>query len=160
MTPTRTLAPGVVVSPISLGGALLGVDAAEGAALLDAAVESGIALVDTSAAYGESEAVIGVFPHSNLLVATKFGNPCELNGHVHDYSAEHCAASAFRSLAPRRQADRRAPAALAAEVPSRSRCRRCAHGSRRSRRRARSAAGVPRSTRSAAGKLRSRRVRT
>ena len=51
MTPSRTLAPGVVVSPISLGGALLGVDAAEGAALLDAAVESGIALVDTSAAY-------------------------------------------------------------------------------------------------------------
>ena len=98
MTPTRTLAPGVVVSPISLGGALLGVDAAEGAALLDAAVESGIALVDTSAAYGESEAVIGVFPHSNLLVATKFGNPCELNGHTHDYSVGGCAAASFRSL--------------------------------------------------------------
>ena len=96
MTPTRTLAPGVVVSPISLGGALLGVDAAEGAALLEAAVESGIALVDTSAAYGESEAVIGASPHPNLLVATKFGNPSELNNHVHDYSAEHCAASAFR----------------------------------------------------------------
>ena len=64
MTP-RTLAPGVVVSPLSLGGALLGAaDAAEAAAILRVAVASGIALVDTSSAYGASEMVVKPSLHS------------------------------------------------------------------------------------------------
>ena len=96
---TRTLAPGVVVSPLSLGGALLGAaDAAEAAAILRVAVASGIALVDTSSAYGASEERIGESPHDSLVVATKFGNPCELNGHTHDYSVGGCAAACFHSL--------------------------------------------------------------
>ena len=96
---TRTLAPGVVVSPLSLGGALLGAaDAAEAAAILRVAVASGVALVDTSSAYGASEQRIGESPHDSLVVATKFGNPCELNGHTHDYSVGGCAAACFNSL--------------------------------------------------------------
>ena len=96
---TRTLAPGVEVSPLSLGGALLGAaDAAEAAAILRVAVASGIALVDTSSAYGTSAERIGESPHDSLVVATKFGNPCELNGHTHDYSVGGCAAACFNSL--------------------------------------------------------------
>ena len=68
-----------------------GIDWCEAAAILKLATESGMGLVDTSSAYGASETVIGEADHS-LAVATKFGNPCELNGHTHDYSAEHCQA--------------------------------------------------------------------
>ena len=84
--PSRSLFPGFDVSPLTLGGAVLGGIAAEEAqAILCVAATAGIALVDTSSAYGTSEAIIG---HSaaGLSVATKFGNPCGLNNHTHDYS--------------------------------------------------------------------------
>lgn len=66
-----------------------GIDGSEAASVLKLASDSGLRLVDTSSAYGLSETVIGAADHS-LAVATKFGNPCELNGHTHDYSTEHC----------------------------------------------------------------------
>ena len=85
----RRLVAGVEVSPLSLGGALLGLQ--EGPAILRLARASGIKLVDTSSAYGPSEKTIGASPHE-FVVATKFGNPCELNGGRHDYSVAHARA--------------------------------------------------------------------
>jgi aryl-alcohol dehydrogenase-like predicted oxidoreductase len=93
----RELLPNVSIPPISLGGANLGGgDDQEAEAILRVAAQSGIELVDTSSAYGRSEEIIGASSH-RLLVTTKFGNPCELNGQTHDYSVGHCAACAFRS---------------------------------------------------------------
>ena len=91
MAPSRTLFAGFDVSALTLGGAALGaIDAEEAQAILGVAAAAGITLVDTSSAYGASEAIIG---HSaaELSVATKFGNPCGLNDHKHDYSVAHCA---------------------------------------------------------------------
>jgi aryl-alcohol dehydrogenase-like predicted oxidoreductase len=100
---TRELVPGKVsVSPVSLGGAMLGgASAAEAAAILSVAVESGIALVDTASSYGHSEERIGNGPP--ILVATKYGTPCELNGHQRDYSARACALALRNSLAQLRE---------------------------------------------------------
>ena len=67
-------------------------------------------------AYGESE-VIGASPHQTSS-SPQIRQSSELNNHVHDYSAEHCAASRSAHLAPRRQADRRAQLHSPPEVPS------------------------------------------
>ncbi len=95
----RQLFPGFDLPPLTLGGALLGgLDGGEAHAILDVAAQSGlIELVDTSSAYGDSEAVIGTSP-AQLSVATKFGNPCGLNNHTHDYSAAHCVTALYNSL--------------------------------------------------------------
>ena len=94
----RELYPGFSPSVLTLGGAPLGgIDTSEAQAILRVAAESGITLVDTSSAYGASESVIGEAP-VEMSVATKFGNPCALNGHTHDYSAAHCTAALYASL--------------------------------------------------------------
>ena len=125
--------------------------------------EARIALVDTSAAYGESEAVIGASPHptalsspQNSAILASSTTTCTT---TRPSTAPQAPPSASLSLLGNKRI-----AALHStrrrRCRRRSRSRRCARGSPRSRRRARSAAGVRRSTRSAAGKLRSRRVRT
>lgn len=97
--PRRQLFPGFEVPALSLGGAMLGgIDTREAQAILRVAGEIGIELVDTSSAYGLSESVIGHSPTA-LSVATKFGNPCDRNGHRHDYTTAHCADSLYASLA-------------------------------------------------------------
>ena len=96
--PKRELYPGFSPSALTLGGAPLGgIASLEAHAILRVAAESGITLVDTSSAYGDSESVIGAAP-VELSVATKFGNPCGLNGHTHDYSAAHCVQALYASL--------------------------------------------------------------
>ena len=120
----RSRAPGVVVSPLSLGGALLGAaDAAEAAAILRVAVapvrgDDPALVADGRAgsAYAPAaEERIGESPHDSLVVATKFGNPCELNGHTHDYSVGWLRGCLFQfANAAARQAHRGAAAPLAA----------------------------------------------
>ena len=96
--PKRRLFEGFSVPPLSLGGAPLGgIDDKEAQSILRLAAEAGIGLVDTSSAYGASEAVIGSAP-VELSVATKFGNPCGLNNHTHDYSTAHCVQALYNSL--------------------------------------------------------------
>ena len=96
--PKRELYPGFSPSALTLGGAPLGgIDTSEAHAILRVAAESGITLVDTSSAYGDSESVIGAAP-VEMSVATKFGNPCGLNGHTHDYSAGRCCGSVVALL--------------------------------------------------------------
>ena len=98
----RELLPGVHVPPLSLGGAMLGaVSNSEASAILRVAVGGGIKLVDTASAYGHSEERIGRGPP--MLVATKYGAPCELNGHTRDFSAEACVAALNRSMENLRQ---------------------------------------------------------
>ena len=97
--PRRQLFPGYYVPPLTLGGAPLGgLDGREAHAILRLAAESGMELVDTSSAYGDSESVIGSSPVGGLHVATKFGNPCALNGQKHDYSAAHCVEALYNSM--------------------------------------------------------------
>ena len=97
--PMRRLYEGFSVPALSLGGALLGgLPGHEVAAILRLAAKAGMRLVDTSSAYGKSEAVIGAAA-VEMSVATKFGNPCGLNGHTHDYSPSHCAQALYNSLA-------------------------------------------------------------
>lgn len=94
----RELFPGFQVPLLSLGGAPLGgIAAGEASSILRVAADAGIALVDTSSAYGASEGVIGDAP-VELSVTTKFGNPCALNGHTHDYSAAHCVQALYNSF--------------------------------------------------------------
>ena len=76
-----------------------GIPEHEAHAILQLAAERGVRLVDTSSAYGDSERRIGAAAAPGLAVATKFGNPCALNGHTHDYSVAHAAASTFASVA-------------------------------------------------------------
>lgn len=98
MDSRRELYPGFSLPPLSLGGAPLGgLAPSEAHAILRVAAEAGIGLVDTSSAYGQSEAIIGESP-MELSVATKFGNPCGLNCHKHDYSVGHCAQALYASL--------------------------------------------------------------
>ena len=94
----RELYPGFSVPALTLGGAPLGgIDEGEAQSILQVAADAGIELVDTSSAYGESEAVIGRAP-VKMSVTTKFGNPCGLNNHTHDYSAAHCVTALYNSL--------------------------------------------------------------
>ena len=94
----RSLA-GTPVAAVSLGGAMLGgVPEHEARAILQLAAERGVRLVDTSSAYGDSERRIGAAAAPGLAVATKFGNPCALNGHTHDYSVAHARACLQQSV--------------------------------------------------------------